>query len=335
MAADWPAVAIIHGVPIPPEMKSALEQASAKLNLADLTASFRGHGRSPSQPSTFSRKTGAAARGDTTPVKSTSLPIPSRTRGSPPQSTSSFASNPSRNTGGECLSSSLPSASVLDQVPIARHSIQTQLEKRRDTSRDRKNSPGRKPAELNGSMSRKGSVSRPAVPANYSPPYGGKLPLDQPQPRRALVPNTNLPTTTSSAQPRTTDRDRIERERVVKPNALRSGRSSLDGSFAAMSVNGDAYASSSDSGGSETTVISDGGFTDYLSDESEAELQRQAEVKAALITQSHVEEQEFRAARQQLATIGLQPPANLWNGNVHSPPRSRNIISTTAGVETR
>ncbi|KAJ6629105.1 hypothetical protein B0H10DRAFT_1626454, partial [Mycena sp. CBHHK59/15] len=57
-----------------------------------------------------------------------------------------------------------------------------------------------------------------------------------------------------------------------------------------------------------STITSDGGFTDYLSDESEAELQRQAEAKAALVAQNEAEELEFRAARQALATVGLRPP---------------------------
>lgn len=69
-------------------------------------------------------------------------------------------------------------------------------------------------------------------------------------------------------------------------------------------------ASSDSSGGSnsETTVISDGGFTDYLSDESEQELQRQAEVRAELLTQNHFEELEFKKARQQLVQVDLRPP---------------------------
>ena len=63
---------------------------------------------------------------------------------------------------------------------------------------------------------------------------------------------------------------------------------------------------------SDATVISDGAFTDYLSDESEAELQRQAEAKAALVAQNQAEEQEFKAARQQLVGVDLRPPKS-WN----------------------
>lgn len=81
---------------------------------------------------------------------------------------------------------------------------------------------------------------------------------------------------------------------------------------------------SSDSSGSnsESTVISDGGFTDYLSDESEAELQRQAELKAAQQAQNQMEELEFKAARQQLAGVDLHPPKS-WTGSMQSTPRSQ------------
>ncbi|KAJ7848528.1 hypothetical protein B0H13DRAFT_1729945 [Mycena leptocephala] len=72
----------------------------------------------------------------------------------------------------------------------------------------------------------------------------------------------------------------------------------------------DTSSASGSSGGDSlgTDKTSDGGFTDYLSDESEAELQRQAEAKAALVAQNEAEELEFRAARQALANIGLRPP---------------------------
>lgn len=63
---------------------------------------------------------------------------------------------------------------------------------------------------------------------------------------------------------------------------------------------------------SDSTVVSDGAFTDYLSDESEAELQRQAEARAALQAQTQMEEMEFKAARLQLAHVDLRPP-KTWN----------------------
>lgn len=89
--------------------------------------------------------------------------------------------------------------------------------------------------------------------------------------------------------------------------------------------------SSSDSGSSrsslsDATVISDGAFTDYLSDESEAELQRQAEAKAALVAQNQAEELEFKAARQQLAGVGLRPP-KAWDDTNETVPRAASHAS--------
>jgi hypothetical protein len=72
-------------------------------------------------------------------------------------------------------------------------------------------------------------------------------------------------------------------------------------------------ASSSGGSSSDFTVTSDGAFTDYLSDESEAELQRQAEARAALVAQNYAEEQEFRAARERLTHVDLRPP-RAWEG---------------------
>lgn len=71
-------------------------------------------------------------------------------------------------------------------------------------------------------------------------------------------------------------------------------------------------ASGSSGSQSDSTVTSDGGFTDYLSDESEEELQRQAEKRAALAAQNQAEEMEFRAARLRLTDVDLSPPKS-WN----------------------
>lgn len=103
--------------------------------------------------------------------------------------------------------------------------------------------------------------------------------------------------------------------------------------MAALEV-GNASESGSDSGSSrgsmsDATVISDGAFTDYLSDESEAELQRQAEAKAALVAQNQAEELEFKAARQQLAGVGLRPP-KAWDDTNESVPRSTSHASAYA-----
>ena len=55
----------------------------------------------------------------------------------------------------------------------------------------------------------------------------------------------------------------------------------------------------------------------------EAELQRQAEARAAILAQNQMEELEFRAARQQLAHVDLRPPKSWRGGDVQSTPRSQ------------
>lgn len=84
---------------------------------------------------------------------------------------------------------------------------------------------------------------------------------------------------------------------------------------------------------SDNTVTSDGGFTDYLSDESEAELQRQAEAKAALVAINMAEELEFKAVRLQLAHVDLQPPKS-WNPtNITSTSNARYHRDTSMGAQ--
>lgn len=107
----------------------------------------------------------------------------------------------------------------------------------------------------------------------------------------------------------------------MRPQSKRSG---LEGGMAGLNISSASSSSGSESGESslgsmtDSTVTSDGGFTDYLSDESEAELQRQAEVKAAIVAQNQAEEQEFKAARQQLAHVDLRPPKS-WNPLTNRP----------------
>ena len=102
-------------------------------------------------------------------------------------------------------------------------------------------------------------------------------------------------------------------QRSSPPNSIRP--KTLEAGLGELSIASPSSASSSSGSSASSDITVDGGFTDYLSDESEAELQRQAEVRAALVAQTKVEEQEFRAARQQLATVDLRPPKS-WNPNM-------------------
>lgn len=140
----------------------------------------------------------------------------------------------------------------------------------------------------------------------------------------------------------------LERRETISASRPNIKKSSLEIDFSVLSISSggvskspvsahsDSSDSSSQSGSSDGTITSDGGFTDYLSDESEAELQKQAEAKAASLAHTHAEEQEFRAARQQLAGVDLRPPKS-WgtgNGTGQMTPRSQDqvfgVLSTSS-----
>ncbi|KAI0693549.1 hypothetical protein BC835DRAFT_1415811 [Cytidiella melzeri] len=318
--ADWPSVSTIYHIPIPLDVKAILDTLNFQRmhTFANNSTNARAPA-SPSQPPSMSRRGSAAVasalRNEVTPVKTTSLPIPAKLRGSSPLQSTATLTNPASRASAELSPSSAISSNGMDQIVLPRRPmVDVQPEKRRDNSREAKQSPGRKNAELTGTLSRKGGAQRPPLSNVISP---AKATGDaQPQPRKGSSGNPSPPPSNTL---RNADRTH---EKSNSPSTLRQ-RSPLDLDVSGLSISSGSSSASSDSGdGSETTVISDGGFTDYLSDESEAELQRQAEIRAAIVAQTQVEEQEFRAARQQLANIDLRPPRS-WTSNVNSMPRSQ------------
>lgn len=314
-AADWHSVSVVHSVPIPPEIKNILDSLS--LRRGSISS---GEGRGPSIPSMDRRnssstnlnKSAAPPSAKTSPVP---IPPKSRSSGSPqlPQTTLSKA-----DTRGGGVPSSLPNAFAMDQYPQKR---QTNAELARPPSS--RHSPSRKNADLEEFNSRRIPGSRrPTITQATSATSISKVTVDaqkdaqgslQSLGRHASVSNTNLLKTPSPPSSRTT-----ERQVATISSRPQSKRASLEATFANVNISSAASSSSSESGDSsrgsmtDSTVTSDGGFTDYLSDESEAELQRQAEAKAAIVAQNQAEENEFKAARQQLAHIDLRPPKS-WN----------------------
>ena len=316
----------MHNIPVPPDVKALLESLGYQRMPAFANNSTNTRGAMPpSQPPSMSRRSSAvvasALRSEVTPVKQHSLPIPSRLKGGSPQQTASPLTTTSSRQSGEHSPSSAASANGMDQIVLPRRSIvEAQTERRRDNSRESKQSPSRKNVELTGTLSRKGGSQRPPL-SNVVPPKG--IVDAQPQSRKGSAGNPSPP---PSHTPRHADRGH---ERSNSTATLRQ-RSPLELDVSGLSISSGSSSASSDSGdGSETTVISDGGFTDYLSDESEAELQRQAEVRAAAIAQTQVEEQEFRMARQQLVNVDLRPPKS-WTSNV-STPRLQSSSSSGSG----
>lgn len=360
-AADWPAVSVVHHIPIPPQIKLILESLSIPLPIkgsSSPTGSLKAPSARSAAPSIVRRASDVVtntSRADTGASRSPPMPVPTRARsgGSPQQATGSLsAGNAVKNTDGDNTVSSLPSKSAMDQFQVSpRRSVEASNDRRAEVSATSPHSPGRRNADLGGSISRRSIERRPSLssalpttsqraePTASQSPGSKNAGLDGNTPRRSIERrpslSSNLPSTTiskatldvpnyrkrgssvslrnPSPQP---PKERSERS-AVPPLPRRNAAASnmLDESFATMSVSGSSNSSGSNS---DTTVISDGGFTDYLSDESEAELQRQAEAKAALLAQNQLEEQEFKAARQQLASIDLRPPKS-WTGNVNVP----------------
>jgi hypothetical protein len=314
-AADWRSVSLVHHVPIPPEIKAALDSLSPRGSPTPALSASSGRGSSgkASMPTLDRKNSGNAnssSKSNSLSGKSSAIPIPSMGRpgGSPQQITTSLASNISRSSSGNAISSSVPTSSSMEQYQIQRRQTHSECaEKRIELPHSSHSSPSRKHIDLEISTTpRRYSSGRPSITAVTPSISVSKVVVDtglqntQMPLRRASVSSTNSPSPKSSPPTHPADR----------PTSMGTARcSKKEGNISSASSS-----SGSDGPGSMTdsTVTSDGGFTDYLSDESEAELQRQAEARAALVAQNQAEEQEFKAARQQLAHVDLRPPKS-WN----------------------
>ncbi|KAJ6599180.1 hypothetical protein DFH09DRAFT_1130358 [Mycena vulgaris] len=294
-AADWRSVSLVHHVPIPPDAKAALDNASSRGSPVPSTSPVRSI---PSARPAVDRRNSSAG----VTAKSAAVPIPTKSRsgGSPQMIASSITSTGSRGSGGSGggTSTSVPTTSTIEQVQKRRENL-AESEKIAGSSNS---SPSRKHLDLDSPIApRRNSGARPPASPSVSKVIADALSSGTHQRRRSLS-STQSSTSTKVVPPPPASAKASPPARPVDPprppkkaDAKTSSASSSSGS---------------DSLGSQTesTITSDGGFTDYLSDESEAELQRQAEAKAALVAQNEAEELEFRAARQALANIGLRPP---------------------------
>ncbi|KAF4574867.1 hypothetical protein EYR36_006218 [Pleurotus pulmonarius] len=335
-AADWMAVSKVHHIPIPSEVKAAFDGFASRGSPTPPSKTptiGRGASGRSVMPSLDRRNSGNTSPSNKTPSKSSSMAIPSKGRsgGSPQQIASALARS------GNPISTSVPSSSNIDRLDFQRRlNLNDGGERRIEASQSAHSSPNRKHLDLDGTpnVHRRSASSRPHInTASYSPsPSHGTAPGLQLQPsdaslrRRASVSNSNP---ISSAVPGSrTDRSPpapAPRNSSAKRENIISSASSNSGSEGSGSM-------------SDNTVTSDGGFTDYLSDESEAELQRQAEARAAVLAQNAAEELEFKAARQQLAHVDLRPPKS-WNatkeangGSIRLHPTSHYAASPYAGI---
>jgi hypothetical protein len=325
--ADWPSVSTVHHIPVPPEVKALLESITAVVSksspslgnsvLLGKTTS------SPVSPPPFEHRSSAnsvPSRTSSTP-RTQPLAIPAkRSSGSPKETAVSLAGGTTRAP----LRDSPPASNLtlLDSGPT--HHRKTSVdnaEKRGDSPNIP--SPLRRSIELERVESSRSATRRSSVTKATSAFVKSPADTSPILPRRASITESCSP---SSVPPAPIGRTPERRETISasRPSIKKSGLEidfsvlSLTGGGASkspISAHSDSSDSSSQSGSSEGTITSDGGFTDYLSDESEAELQKQAEAKAALLAQTHAEEKEFRAARQQLAGVDLRPPKSWGTGN--------------------
>ncbi|KAJ7742497.1 hypothetical protein DFH07DRAFT_836632 [Mycena maculata] len=294
--ADWRSVSIVHHVQIPPEVKAALDNLSSRGSPVPSASPVRS--AASVKPSTDRRNSSASAS-----AKSATMPIPTKSRsgGSPQMVASSITSNSSRGSGGSGgASGSVPKASTMEESLKRRENL-AESEKPPASSNS---SPSRKHIDLGDATTpRRNSGGR--APAS---PTVTKVITDAfssgTQERRRSV--SSAQSTKDKASPPVSVKMSPPTRPVEPPKPQKK---------AEAEISSKSSSSGSDSLGSmtESTITSDGGFTDYLSDESEAELQRQAEAKAALVAQTEAEELEFRQARQALANIGLRPPKS-WAG---------------------
>ncbi|VDB97024.1 unnamed protein product [Peniophora sp. CBMAI 1063] len=234
--------------------------------------------------------------------------------GTPPSKSSS------PNLGSPTQSSRSPSSATQSKPRTPPLAIPPRASRAIAKERKDKDSPERS-ATKDLSPNTPSPLRRPSVSRAPKQPSGA---VDERTPPATLRRRSSA-TDTRREQPPTRERERdiVPRNATIGPSRSAPRASALDTDFgmAQMSLNsplspggesGSDGGSVSGGSSSDGTVTSDGGFTDYLSDESEAELQRQAEARALLLAQSHAEDAEFRAARKQLAQVDLRVP-KAWN----------------------
>ncbi|KAF9469091.1 hypothetical protein BDZ94DRAFT_1245345 [Collybia nuda] len=309
-AADWRSVSIIHQVPIPTEIKAALDSLGPRgspVPILSSSAARTSTGSKASMPAFDRRNSGnSSPRSGSVSGRTASMSISGKVRGSSPkQAIAALGNNLSRTSSGNTISTSVPTSSSMEQHHTnRRQALLDPADKRSEGPYSSQSSPSRKNVDLESP--RRNSSRGPSVtPATPSVSLSKVVVNSRPQAsvrRRNSISNSSSPVTKSSPpQPRLSDRPSF-----VIPRAPRKEGDMLS-SASSSSGSSDGIGSMTDS-----TITSDGGFTDYLSDESEAELQRQAEARAALVAQNQAEELEFKAARQQLAHVDLRPPKS-WN----------------------
>lgn len=274
----------------------------------------------PPRPSTSSRANSSPK--ERAPV---AIAIPGK-KGSPKQLVAALGSV--RSVAGSASSSSPKSPSTLEAHHSHRHRQPIpdfgegtrEKERKSDGTRSSQSSPSNTSKSLEGDIAapspkRVLSIRRNSGASSNvgTPTKTGDRAQDGSVRRRS--PMSSSPTARSAVSAASLGRmsDHQHQSSTISAGTSFASRSQRKEEDNRSSSGGSDGPSSAGSGSlSDSTVTSDGGFTDYLSDESEAELQRQAEARAALMAQNQMEEMEFKAVRQRLAHVDLRPPRS-WN----------------------
>jgi hypothetical protein len=331
-AADWRAVSIVHRVSIPPEIKMALDSFAQKGLLVQPTTITSRSSPAKSISSVARRNSGATTPSKSNILSAKAMNTPIQGRGRSLQATD-VGANLTRSSSTSMISSSVPSS--MDRSPATRKKASTTSERRIDGTQSAQSSPIRKPTDIENPVTprRMSSARRPTVTPATTSVSVSKIVADS---RSQSNDDSTTPLKFRASIPGPVDSSALSTDQVPSFIIPRTSKNEDDCG---------ASSSSGSSGGrsslTDNTVTSDGGFTDYLSDESEAELQRQAEEKAALFAQMQAEELEFKMARQQLVQIGLRPPKS-WNpinassaplpSNTFPPPRNSVTTAPSFGA---
>ena len=325
-AVDWKAVNIVFSVPIPLDVRHVLDAIAAaspasRRATPPLAKSLPPSANGTVMPPFLTSRTNSSSREKTPAVAISSKGI----KESPKQNAAALGSV--KSAAGSVSSSSAKSSPILESQHGHRHrqlesGASAVKEKRSESTKSSHSSPSNTSRSLEGEILASSSPRKVATirrnsatssSADGASRTGGNAQDASGRHRSAM---TSSPMARSAALAATGCASGQQAQSSPKQSSSVSAtltRNSKPEEDDRESNSGSSDGPSIGSGSlSDGTVTSDGGFTDYLSDESEAELQRQAEARAALLAQNQMEEMEFRAVRQRLAHVDLRPPKS-WN----------------------
>ncbi|KAF7776252.1 hypothetical protein Agabi119p4_4645 [Agaricus bisporus var. burnettii] len=320
---DWKAVSTVHNIPIPPDVKIMLDTISAASPSSRRSTPPPAKSSSPALPTNAARNSppprpSTLNRADSSSKErpSVALAIPGKNKASPKQNVAALGSV--RSTASSTSSSSPKSHSGFEIHQSHRHRQAIPDFGEAIREKERKGDTTTRSSPPNASKGLEGEIAAPlprrllqsrrnSSPSSNVSASSKAVDKVQDGPVRRRSPHVTSPSARSVASNAS-----LGRASGQRPSPPISGEPKKDEDSRSSSGSSDGHSSGGSGSLSDSTVTSDGGFTDYLSEESEAELQRQAEARAALQAQNQIEENEFKAVRQRLAHVDLRPPKS-WS----------------------